>query len=297
VGPAPSQLTQCIRGSLPEMCSCPGACAGTTMREPVLLPRCRLQIGERRAQQARVVRTEAQRTVTTAAKQPAHAARDVAVIDAKDARHRAADRAGMALPFLQRAIVCQREPIAAGALRITIIGLERPPHAPTVVLQKACTLASAVLAGWLAGRLVLVGSWAMQSSLGPVPARGHQPEGRNNGSALGMEHQGDWRRVHRTQPKRQQTARDDDQAAAIRAAALGGRPLQHPFGGMRYSRLPRRNLSSAGAAMLRACAGVSLQQFQSGPSCRQLCISEDAANNITPNGTRPAGPWRKSCVA
>ncbi len=200
MGPAPSQLTQCIRGSLPEMCSCPGACAGTTMREPVLLPRCRLQIGERRAQQARVVRTEAQRTVTTAAKQPAHAARDVAVIDAKDARHRAADRAGMALPFLQRAIVCQREPIATCAFCISIVGLERPPHAPAVVLQKACALAAAMFAGRFAGRLVLVGSWAVCSSLGPVPARCHQPGGRNNRSVRGMEHQADWRRVHRTQP-------------------------------------------------------------------------------------------------
>jgi hypothetical protein len=174
--------------------------AGTTMREPVLLPRCRLQIGERGAQQARVVRTEAQRAVTSAAKQPAHAARDVAVIDAKDTRHRAADRAGMALPLLQRAIVCQRESIAAGALRITIVGLKRPPHAPAVVLQKARTLAAAMLGGWLAGRLVLVGSWAVCSSLRPFPARCHQPGGRNNRSVRGMEHQGDWRRVHRTQP-------------------------------------------------------------------------------------------------
>src|SRR6185369_2454364 len=136
------------------------------MRRPVLRLRCRLQIGERGAQQARVVRTEAQRTVATAAKQPAHAARDVAVVDAERTRHLAADRAGMTLPLLQRAIVCEREPIAAGAFCISIVWLERPPHAPAVVFQKACALAAAMLTDWLAGRLVLVGAGAMQSSLG-----------------------------------------------------------------------------------------------------------------------------------
>jgi hypothetical protein len=61
-------------------------------------------------QQARVVRTEAQRTVTIAAKQPAHAACDVAVIDAKvRASLRQIAQACPARP--DRAIVCQREPI------------------------------------------------------------------------------------------------------------------------------------------------------------------------------------------
>src|SRR5215470_2240212 len=105
----------------------------------------------------------------------------------------------MALPLLQRAIVCQREPIAPGSLRITIVGLERPPHAPAVVLQKARTLAAAMLAGSLAGRLVLVGAWAMQSFLGPIPARCHQPDKRNSSSATSMEHQTVWRRVDTTQ--------------------------------------------------------------------------------------------------
>ena len=73
----------------------------------------------------------------------------------------------------KRAIVCKREPIAARALTVTIVRLERPPHAPAIVLQKTCALAAPRLAPRLAtrlatrlastfaGRLVHVGVWAM----------------------------------------------------------------------------------------------------------------------------------------
>jgi hypothetical protein len=58
------------------------ALAQGRQRKSVLRLCCPLQIRECRAQQARVVRTEAQRAVAIAAKQSTHAARNVAVIDA-----------------------------------------------------------------------------------------------------------------------------------------------------------------------------------------------------------------------
>src|SRR5689334_7630074 len=87
--------------------------ARTITRKAVLCLPCPLQIRERGAQPARVVGVETQCAVAAAAKQSTHAAGDVAVIDAQVARRLAADRAGMALPFLQSAIVRQRQPIAS----------------------------------------------------------------------------------------------------------------------------------------------------------------------------------------
>src|SRR5262245_57144144 len=126
---APSQLTRGVRGWTSKDVSLPGTCAGTTTS---LLLRCPLQIRERSAQPAGVIGVETQCAVATAAKQPTHAPRGVAVIDAERTRHLAADRAGMALPLLQRAIVCEREPVAARAFCIPVVWLERPPHAPPV---------------------------------------------------------------------------------------------------------------------------------------------------------------------
>src|SRR5436309_3445613 len=100
----------------------------------------------------------------------------MAVVDAKDARSLAADRAHIALPRLQRAILRKREPIAAGALSVAIVGLQRSAYAAAVVLQKARALA----ANALAGRFVLVGKRAAQSCLDPVPARAHRPGGLRN---------------------------------------------------------------------------------------------------------------------
>src|SRR5262245_32670228 len=111
----------------------------------------------------------------------------MAVVDAEDAYGLAADRAGIALPHLQRAILRKRQPIAAGALSVAVVRLQRPTHATPIVLQKPRALATHTFAGML----VFVGKWSVQSSLRPVSARAHRPGGLRKTQVSNMGHQFD----------------------------------------------------------------------------------------------------------
>src|SRR5262245_59496295 len=105
-------------------------------RRENLLLHCRQQVRQRGAQPLRIVVAEAERAVAFGAEQPAHAAGHMAVVDAKNTRRLAADRAGIALSRLQRAILRKRKPVTAGTLAVAIVGLQRPAYAAAVVLRK-----------------------------------------------------------------------------------------------------------------------------------------------------------------
>jgi hypothetical protein len=139
----------------------------------------------------------------------------------------------------------------------------------------------------------------MQSSFGPVPARRHQPDRRNNGSAARMGHQRDWRRAHGTQRSGQHVSCNDDQAGATGRCSrplFAAARLNTQFGGMRYSRPSKRNLSSADSA-----SGTMIRSGARGFGCSGSNLGPHAANcefSWTPlTILRPARTGRRSLGA